>query len=63
MDGGELHQDVELFTPHYRGAHAASRARTGFRIYSEEILVNQNSASWNQIASWLRRLDSLRLAA
>jgi hypothetical protein len=33
MDGRELHQDVELFTPHYRGAHAAGRARTGFRIY------------------------------
>jgi hypothetical protein len=33
VDGRELHQDVELFTPHYRGAHTASRARTGFRIY------------------------------
>jgi hypothetical protein len=33
VDGRELHQDVELFTPHYRGAHAASRASTGFRIY------------------------------
>ncbi len=33
VDGRELHQDIELFTPHYRGAHAASRARTGFRIY------------------------------
>lgn len=33
VDGRELHQDAELFTPHYRGAHAASRARTGFRIY------------------------------
>ena len=33
VDGREVHQDVELFTPHYRGAHAASRARTGFRIY------------------------------
>ena len=33
VDGRELHQDVELFTPHYRGAHAASRGRTGFRIY------------------------------
>src|SRR4030095_13947248 len=32
VDGRELHQDVELFTPHYRGAHAASRAKTGFRI-------------------------------
>src|SRR5262245_32239539 len=33
IDGRELHQDVELFTPHYRGAHAASRGKTGFRIY------------------------------
>jgi hypothetical protein len=33
VDGRELHQDVELFTPHYRGAHAVSRAKTGFRIY------------------------------
>ena len=33
VDGRELHQDVELFTPHYRGAHAASHAQTGFRIY------------------------------
>jgi hypothetical protein len=33
VDGREQHQDVELFTPHYRGAHAASRAKTGFRIY------------------------------
>jgi hypothetical protein len=32
VDGRELHQDVELFTPHDRGAHAASRAKTGFRI-------------------------------
>jgi len=33
VDSRELHQDVELFTPHYRGAHAASRAKTGFSIY------------------------------
>jgi hypothetical protein len=33
VDGREFHQDVELFTPHYRGAHAASRGKTGFRIY------------------------------
>ena len=33
VNGRELHQDIELFTPHYRGAHVASRARTGFRIY------------------------------
>jgi hypothetical protein len=33
VDGLERHEDVELFTPHYRGAHAASHAQTGFRIY------------------------------
>ena len=33
LDGRGLHQDVELFTPHYRGAHAASHTQTGFRIY------------------------------
>jgi hypothetical protein len=33
VDGREHHQDVELFTEHYRGAHAASHRKTGFRIY------------------------------
>ena len=33
IDGREHHEDVELFTPHYRGAHAASHGRTGFRVY------------------------------
>lgn len=33
IDGRERHEDVELFTPHYRGSHAVSRAKTGFRIY------------------------------
>ena len=33
VDGREQHEDIELFTPHYRGAHAASRGRTGFRMY------------------------------
>jgi hypothetical protein len=33
VDGREQHEDIELFTPHYRGAHAASRGKTGFRIY------------------------------
>jgi hypothetical protein len=33
VDGRERHEDIELFTPHYRGAHAASRTKTGFRIY------------------------------
>jgi hypothetical protein len=33
VDGRDRHEDVELFTSHYRGAHAASHAQTGFRIY------------------------------
>jgi hypothetical protein len=32
-DGRERHEGIELFTPHYRGAHAVGRAKTGFRIY------------------------------
>lgn len=34
IDGRERHEDVELFTAHYRGAHAASHGKTGFRIYA-----------------------------
>lgn len=30
LDGRDRHEDVEVVTGHYRGAHAASRARTGF---------------------------------
>jgi hypothetical protein len=33
VDGREHHEDVELVTPHYCGAHAACREKTGFRIY------------------------------
>jgi hypothetical protein len=30
LDGRDRHEDVEVVTPHYRGAHAASRAQAGF---------------------------------
>ena len=33
LDGRDRHQDVEIVTDHYRGAHAASVARAGFRCY------------------------------
>ena len=33
LDGRNHHQDVEVVTEHYRGAHAASVARSGFRCY------------------------------
>jgi len=39
VDGRELHQDVELFTPHYRGAHAANLGKTGFRSTSSPLAV------------------------
>ena len=29
VGGRERHEDVELFTEHYRGAHAASHSQTG----------------------------------
>lgn len=34
LDGRDRHEDIEVLTPHYRGAHAASRARSGFTCYS-----------------------------
>jgi hypothetical protein len=30
---------------------------------ADESLVNLNFTSWNQIAAWLKRLDTLRTAA
>jgi len=33
LDGRDRHQDVEIVTEHYRGAHAAGVARAGFRCY------------------------------
>jgi DNA-binding PadR family transcriptional regulator len=33
LHGREQHEDVEVVTEHYRGAHAASVARAGFRCY------------------------------
>ena len=51
VDGRDRHQDVELFTPHYRGAHASSRAKTGFRIYvvgsrRAAVVLRRIRASW-----------------
>ena len=33
LHGRDHHEDVEVVTEHYRGAHAASVARAGFRCY------------------------------
>lgn len=33
LHGRDRHEDVEVVTEHYRGAHAASVARAGFRCY------------------------------
>src|SRR3954454_19578339 len=34
LDGRHRHEDIEVVTDHYRGAHAASRARAGFTCYA-----------------------------
>jgi hypothetical protein len=33
LDGRDRHEDVEVVTEHYRGAHARGVARAGFRCY------------------------------
>jgi DNA-binding MarR family transcriptional regulator len=33
LDGRDGHEDIEVLTEHYRGAHASSRAQTGFTCY------------------------------
>jgi hypothetical protein len=33
IDGREHALDVEVMTPHYRGAHAASKSNSGFKLY------------------------------
>jgi hypothetical protein len=33
LDGRDCHEDIEVLTEHYRGAHAGSRVRAGFRCY------------------------------
>ena len=37
-DGHEEHEDIEVTTEHYRGAHAASVARSGFSCYGGSSL-------------------------
>ena len=38
QDGREDHEDIEVTTAHYRGAHAASVARSGFSCYGGRSL-------------------------
>jgi hypothetical protein len=33
LESRDLHEDIEVLTDHYRGAHAANRARAGFTYY------------------------------
>ena len=56
LDGRELHQDVELLQPHYRGAHAASGAKAGFRIYVVPLAVVE-VASGPVRAAWRNSCD------
>jgi hypothetical protein len=38
-DRQEQHRDIEVVTPHYRGAHAAAVASSGFQSYSSGLRV------------------------
>jgi hypothetical protein len=56
---GEIGEDClpsHLRAPRY-GGQAEARPK------GERRMVDQNSASWNQIAGWLRQLEVLRDAA
>lgn len=33
LDGRDCHEDIEVLTEHYRGAHAAARGQSGFTCY------------------------------
>ena len=33
IDGRDLTVDIEVMTPHYRGAHAAAKSSSGFSLY------------------------------
>jgi hypothetical protein len=61
LDGRELHQDVELFTPHYRGAHAARGAKAGFRIlaFAERILPRASDLWVQASLDYKQRLQQL----
>ena len=50
--------DVDVCAPRTM----SRRVRTA-TFGSEKDLVDQTSTSWNQIASWLKRFDGLRVAA
>ena len=36
-DRHEQHREIEVVTPHYRGAHAAAVARSGFQRYGSGL--------------------------
>jgi hypothetical protein len=44
LDGREGHRDIEVLTPHYRGAHAANRGRTGFTCF--RVRTGGRSGGW-----------------
>jgi DNA-binding PadR family transcriptional regulator len=44
LDGREGHRDIEVLTPHYRGAHAANRGRTGFTCF--RMRTGGRSGGW-----------------
>jgi hypothetical protein len=52
---------VRQWRVHLRLAQNLGQATAdNLRLIMERRLVDQNSASWNQLLPWLRRVDTLR---
>jgi hypothetical protein len=58
IDGRSREEDVEVMTAHYRGAHAAAAARSGFSKYagvSERVSAGRGGGRGRSIASGRQR--------
>ena len=55
VDGRDHHENVDLLTQHYRGAHAAGRAQAGFRLYSVHTGSGGGSTPHPRLAEELLR--------
>lgn len=46
IDGRDRTLDVEVMTPHYRGAHAATKSGSGFALYFSNRSGGGRSGGW-----------------
>ena len=60
LDGRRDHQDVEVVTIHYRGAHGAAAARSGFCCYRGSSARIGGRGGGGGGRGWAHTADSLR---